>query len=166
MQKDSRCNFFNSGNQTKGKETRAESPFTIYQGHIPGKSFKALASEPRNTESKSSCSNISSFLPSFFPSGKGLPESLLNYFEETKKESTRKKQNKLPFALQGGKNDLSGFDQERETKTDCRLFVCVRGGKCYLRSFDQELYSRGKKNAASMQLNKTKTRNQLPAAIQ
>jgi hypothetical protein len=140
MQKDSRCNFLNSGNQTKGKEMRAESPFIIYQGHIPGKSFKALASEPRNTKSKSSCSDLSSFfLSSFLPSGKGLPESLLNYFEETKKESTRKKQNKLPFALQGGKNDLSRFDQERETKTDCRLFICVRRGKCYLRSFDQRI---------------------------
>jgi hypothetical protein len=30
----------------------------------------------------------------------------------------------------------------------------------------KELYSRGKKNASSMQLNKTKTRNQLPAATQ
>jgi hypothetical protein len=35
---------------------------------------------------------------------------------------------------------------KKETKTDCRLFVCVRGRKCYLRSFDQELYSRRKKN--------------------
>ncbi len=55
--------------------------------------------------------------------------------------------------------------KEKQKQTAVCLFACDEENVTF-GVLIKELYSRGKKNASSMQLNKTKTRNQLPAATQ
>lgn len=78
--------------ETKQKERKREQrvPSQYIRVTFPARASRQRA--PRNTESKSSCSNLSFFLPS-------LLESLLNYFEETKKRFNKKETKQTAICL-------------------------------------------------------------------